>query len=229
MQDSLKGAAVVFDLDGTLIDTADDLAASMNHVLEKNGFAPVAPARVRHLVGRGARKMLGWGFTAAAGAPPDAEEMAVHLAQFLAHYEANIAVRSQPFPYVPEVLETLRGAGARIAVCTNKRERLARLLLKALSMDALMDAVVGADTAAAPKPDPAPVLVCLERTGTARGVFVGDSDTDIAAAGAAGLACIIATFGYGPLERAGEALAVFDDYRALPDLVEQAAKKAGAI
>lgn len=225
MPKALKDTAVIFDLDGTLIDTADDLAASLNHVLIHNGFHSLAPDGVRHLVGRGARKMLEHGFEQMSGMAPAPAEMDDHLLQFLEHYEANIAVRSRPFPHALQAIETLRDAGAAIAICTNKRERLAKRLLEALSLQSLTSVVVGADTASAPKPDPAPVRLCLEKTGMARGVFVGDSDTDIAAAAAVSIPCLVATLGYGPFETATDAFALFDDYRVLPELVHRAVGK----
>jgi len=218
----LSGAAVLFDLDGTLVDTADDLAASMNHALAGSGLAPVPAGEVRNLVGRGARRMLMRGYEVSAGREADEKELDAALARFLTHYQANIAVASRPFGGVIEMIEELRAEGMRIAICTNKREAMARLLIETLGIAPLFDTIVGADTAAAPKPDAAPVLMCMTRISAERGVFIGDSDTDIKAALAARMPCLIADFGYGPLTLAHLASAVFSDYAATAELVRVA-------
>lgn len=222
MAGRLSGAAVLFDLDGTLVDTADDLAASMNHALAGSGLAPVPAGEVRNLVGHGARRMLMRGYEVTAGRTADEKELDAALARFLTHYEANIAVASRPFAGVIEMIEGLRADGARIAICTNKREATARLLVEQLGVAALFDTVVGADTAAAPKPDAAPVLLCMRELSAQRGIFIGDSDTDIKAATAAGMPCLIADFGYGPLELAQQASAIFSDYGVAAELVRVA-------
>lgn len=219
MRSDLDGVTVIFDLDGTLIDTARDLAAAMNHALGLAGAPPVPMEDVRHLVGHGARAMLAGGFARAGAPTPAPAAMEKHLAVFLEYYFAHIADHSRPFPHAAETVEALRTAGAKTAICTNKREAPARQLIETLDLTGLFDAIIGGDTAGAPKPDAAPVRLCLDATGARRGVFVGDSDTDIAAAAAAGLPCLTASFGYGPLARAHEARAMFDDYRALPALV----------
>jgi len=212
MTKDLTGAAVLFDLDGTLIDTAADLAAAMNDALAKEGLRPVGSSQVRHLVGHGARRMLIRGFEITAGRAASAAELDRALANFLTHYEAKIAVHSKPFDGVIPLIKSLISDGAKMAICTNKRERLARLLIEKLGLSSLFETIVGADTAAAPKPDPAPVRLCLERLKADRGVYFGDSDTDIKAAGAAGLPSLIADFGYGPLTLAHEATALFSRY-----------------
>jgi len=223
----LSGSAVLFDLDGTLVDTAADLAASMNHALAAARLAPVPTEEVRHLVGYGARRMLMRGYEISAGREAGDAELDVSLDHFLKHYGRNIAVHSRPFDGVIEMIEDFRSSGVRCAVCTNKREAYAVQLLDALGLTTLFDAVVGADTAAAAKPDAAPVLLCLEKTQTQRGVFVGDSDTDIRAAKAAGMACFIARFGYGPLTLADEAAALFDDYYEGAGLIKRALASLG--
>lgn len=221
MQAPLSGHAVIFDLDGTLIDTAADLAASMNHVLEGAGRAPVPLDRVRHLVGHGGRAMLDKGFRENGGAPPD--DLGPHLAVFLEHYLAHIADQSRPFPGAIEALDALEADGAAIAICTNKREAWARALFEALGLSHRFASVIGADTVGVAKPDPRPVLAALQGSGRAKGVFVGDSDTDIRAAKAAGMPCIAALFGYGPLELSGEAFAVFSAFAEAPGLIRRAA------
>lgn len=220
MTASLAGVAVIFDLDGTLIDTAGDLAASMNFVLMRAGRAAVPLDRVRHLVGHGARAMLDRGFRENGGAAP--ADLDPHAALFLDHYLAHIADQSRPFPGAIETVADLRADGARIAICTNKREAWARALFDALGLTPLFSTIIGADTVGAAKPDPRPVLAALKGTGAETGVFVGDSDTDIRAAKAAGMPCIAALFGYGPLDLAGEAEALFSSYAEAPALIRRA-------
>lgn len=221
MRSPLSGHAVIFDLDGTLIDTAADLATSMNHALERAGRAPVPLDRVRHLVGHGGRAMLDMGFRENNGTVP--ANLDPHLAVFLDHYLAHIADQSRPFPGAIEALDALEADGAAIAVCTNKRGAWARALFDALGLSHRFAAVIGADTVGVAKPDPRPVLAALAGTGRANGIFVGDSDTDIRAAKAAAMPCLAARFGYGPLELSGEAFAVFSAFSEAPGLIRRAA------
>ncbi|MFC2950688.1 HAD-IA family hydrolase [Marinicaulis aureus] len=219
MAEDLKGAALLFDLDGTLVDTVEDLAAAMNHALVEAGHASVPTSEVRHLVGHGARRMLMRGYVVSAGREAEAEELDLAMTRFLDHYQANIAVHSRPFDYAIEMIEGFLARGARAAICTNKREAMARLLIETLGVSHLFDAIVGADTTAAAKPDPAPVRLCLEKTNARRAVFIGDSDTDIRAAKAADLPCFIADFGYGPITLAAETAGLFSHYREASRLI----------
>lgn len=222
MAEDLRGAALLFDLDGTLVDTVEDLAAAMNHALVEAGFSPVPGQEVRHLVGHGARRMLQRGFQISAGRDALDAEIDAGMKAFLAYYEANIAVHSRPFNGAVATIEAFLARGAQAAICTNKREGLARVLIEALGLDPLFTAIVGADTTSAAKPDPAPVRLCLDRTKATRAVFIGDSDTDILAAKAAHLPSLIADFGYGPLSLAEEATALFSSYRDAHKLIDSA-------
>lgn len=205
----------IFDLDGTLVDTADDLAAAMNHVLACHDIAPLPTGTVRHLVGFGARAMLRAGFEAATGTQPDDEALSEMGVQFVDFYADNLAVQSKPYPGVVPLLGALRSAGVRLAVCTNKKETLAVPLLKALALDGYFDRIVGGDTAGCAKPDPAPVQLCLEAMEIAPGeapsrvLFVGDSDTDIRAAHACQLPVALCAYGYGPVTLKDEAQALW--------------------
>ncbi|MEO1137012.1 MAG: HAD-IA family hydrolase [Pseudomonadota bacterium] len=219
MAADFSDAALIFDLDGTLVDTADDLAASMNHALAGEGLGPVAAQEVRGLVGHGARRMLMRGYELSAGRAVSDKELDHTLAHFLSHYRENIAVHSRPFDHAVEMLESFRAAGMRAAICTNKREGNAVQLIEALGLSHLFETIVGGDTASAAKPDPAPVHLCLERTGVRRAVFLGDSDTDIRAANAANLPCLLADFGYGPITLKSDAAAVFSHYREAAELI----------
>ena len=221
MTQLLKGVGILFDLDGTLVDTAGDLAASMNHVLIAEKLEPIDERRVRHLVGHGAKAMIRQGFQLSADTPADEARMEHYVSLFLDHYMNNIAVKSRPFDHVLEGIEQLRQEGAQFAVCTNKREAPARRLISALSMDDLFGSIVGGDTTDKPKPDAAPLNKCIEELGVSRAIMIGDSDTDIAAAEAAGLACILHTAGYGPFVSQSRAAAIFDSYKTFPALVRQ--------
>lgn len=212
-------AAVLFDLDGTFLDTADDLAASMNAALVHLDLPEVPSAKVRHMVGHGARRMLALGVELATGRSPADYELDRGLEVFLAHYAANIAVHTRPFEGAIALVEALRAEGRATAICTNKREALAVHLLETLGMTALFDAVVGGDTAEAAKPNPAPLRLCLERCGAARGVLIGDSDTDIRAAENAMIPCLLAEFGYGPTSLKSKASGVFPSYDKLGEMI----------
>ena len=141
MRSSLVGVAVIFDFDGTLIDTAADLAASMNFVLQRAGREPAPLDRVRHLVGHGARAMLERGFREYGGSAPI--DLDPHVALFLDHYLQHIADQSRPFPGAIETLDRLKAEGAVIAVCTNKREAWARALFDALGLSSRFAAMIG--------------------------------------------------------------------------------------
>jgi phosphoglycolate phosphatase len=227
----LKDATIVFDLDGTLVDTAPDLTNALNHVLTAHGYASVPSAAVREAVGRGARAMIEEALRGAA-APTQVDNM---LADFLAHYEANIATESRPFPGAVAALERLAAAGARLALCTNKRERLSRMLLQALELEGYFAALAGRDTFAVSKPDPGHLLGVIAAAGgeSSRAVMVGDSAVDILAAQAAGIPSILVTFGYCPPPPEGPRPdAVIDHFdgleaTALP-LLKRLTEKAGA-
>ena len=186
-----KKVTIVFDLDGTLIDTAPDLTNALNHALKLHGHRPVEAERVREAVGRGAPAMI----FEALGTGVGTDDI---LADFLVHYEANIAAESRPFPGAVAALEGLREAGAKLAVCTNKRERLAKLLLETLGIDHHFAAIAGRDTFGVSKPHPGHLLGTIATSGgtAARAVMVGDSAIDIQAAAAAGIPSVLVSFGY---------------------------------
>lgn len=193
----LSGATIAFDLDGTLVETAPDLVGALNTLLTDEGLAPLSVNEGRAFIGRGGRWMLERGF-AAAGAPLDPDRIDRIFETFIHRYVARIAEYSRPFPGVLEALVVLRGAGARLAVCTNKRTHLSRALLDALDMTRLFDAVVGPDLAPAAKPDPRHLetAVALAGGNLERAVMVGDAATDAAAARAVGAGLVLVDFGY---------------------------------
>ncbi len=193
----MQGLTIIFDLDGTLVDTAPDLVAATNHVLARVGAAPVDGDRLRPLISFGARAMiehaLAW-----REHELGTEEVDRLLEQFLAHYEANIAVHSRPYAGVADVLALLQEKGARLGVCTNKRERLSRSLLDALGLRAHFHAVVGRDTLTVAKPDPGHLIgtVIMAGGNLSRAVMVGDSETDVEAAKRAGIPIVGVSYGY---------------------------------
>jgi len=193
----LTGATIAFDLDGTLVDTAPDLVGTLNAILMEEGLPPLPFDTVRAMVGRGARALLERGFTAA-GKPLTPAQSDPLVERFIAMYLARIAQESRPFPGVVQMLEALRNAGARLSVCTNKRTDLSVALLAALNLSRYFDAVIGADSAPAPKPDPRHLFAAIEQAGgdRDRAVLVGDSETDITTARNAGIPVVAVTFGY---------------------------------
>lgn len=188
---------LVFDLDGTLVDTAPDLVAATNHALADLGLAPVPDAALRASIGQGARFMIVEALrqTGIALPEPDVDRL---LALFLTHYEANIASTSRPFDGAVDVLTALRHAGHPLVVCTNKREDLSRLLLDALGMTGLFSALAGRDTFAVHKPHPDHLrqVVLLAGGDPARSIMVGDTSIDVATARAASVPVIACSFGY---------------------------------
>lgn len=189
--------SVIFDLDGTLVDTAPDLTEALNHVLVAEGRRAVEGDQVRHMVGHGAREMIRAGM-AATGTAASEDDLDRMMEGFLVHYVAHIADHSRPFDGVRDVLDTLLGQPVRLGVCTNKREHLSVALLKALKMDHYFGAIVGADTLPVRKPDPRHLLETIARVGgrSDRAVMVGDSTTDVKAAKGAHVPIIVVTFGY---------------------------------
>lgn len=192
----LEGALIVFDLDGTLVETAPDLIGALNAVLGEQGYAPVPLASARHLVGRGARALLLRGFEEAGEPLSDARAPGM-IARFLEVYEAHIADESHAFEGAAEALDALAAAGARLAVCTNKPGGLSRLLLDKLGLLDRFAAVTGADDTPVRKPDPRHLLTCVEQAGGAeRVLMVGDSIADVSAARGAGVPVVVVSFGY---------------------------------
>lgn len=209
-------STIVFDLDGTLVDTAPDLTAALNHALAVLVRPPVAAESVRQMVGHGARKLLERGLAASGGATPELIEAGVPV--FLDYYWLHIADNSQPFPGASAALDRLAAVGCRLAVCTNKPVALAQGLLGALGWTQRFAAVLGFDSVPLPKPDPGHVWATIEAAGgrVEDAAYVGDSMTDVAAARAAGVPVIVVSFGFSdrPAESLGADL-VIDHFDAL--------------
>ena len=213
----LNGATIVFDLDGTLIDTAPDLVGTLNHILGEAGIPPAPRERIRPFISFGARRMLVEGLALVEEKRSD-EQLDELLEQFLEHYGSNIAVMSTPYPNVIEVLDVAAKAGARLGVCTNKREGPSRTLLRELGMHDYFKAILGRDTLDVHKPDPRHLTQTIERARGHRGkaVMIGDSAIDVATAKAADIPVIAVSFGYSehPAHTLG-ADVVIDDYSEL--------------
>jgi phosphoglycolate phosphatase len=211
-------AALVFDLDGTLVDTAPDLLSATNAVLRSDGRAEVDPATLRHMVGFGARSLITQAF-AATGAPVEAARLPELVERFLVHYRAHIADESVPFPGVEETLERLMAEGRPMAVLTNKPQEMADLLLTALGFDRFFPVIYGAGRMSYVKPDARIFHDVVRELGAARAIMIGDSVTDVATARAAMAPVILVSYGYTPepAERLGGD-AVTDDFRQVPVL-----------
>lgn len=192
---------VIFDLDGTLVDTAPDLTHALNHVLVEEGRDPVALEDVRHMVGYGARALIRSGLekTGPAGSDADVERL---LAAYLDYYARHMADDSRLFDGAGAVLAALKERGVRLGICTNKMERMTFPLLAALDIMQYFDAVLGGDSLEVRKPDPGHLTATIERAGGAvdRALFVGDSEADVAAAKAANVPVIAVSFGYSALK-----------------------------
>jgi phosphoglycolate phosphatase len=194
---------IVFDLDGTLVDTAPDLVATLNAVLAREGYGAVAYKDARTMIGGGARHMLERALSRhrVALTPADLDRL---FADFIAYYAEHIADRSRPFPGLEQSLDRLAAQDARLAVCTNKLERLSLLLLEQLGLAGRFAAVCGQDTFGIAKPDPELLRRTIARAGgsAANAVMVGDSFADVAVARAAGVPVIAVDFGYSDVPAA---------------------------
>ena len=218
----LEETVVIFDLDGTLIDSAPDLTAAMNVVLQSEGHAPLAPENVRHLVGHGARALLTRGFAASGVDTVSEAEMQLYIGMFIDYYKDHIADQSRPFAGCEETLQQLQAEGARLAVCTNKREELTYPLLDAFDLTSYFGSIICRDTLPVYKPDPAPVRACIERTNSSFGIMVGDTTTDLEAALRAEIPCLIAEFGYGTFsEEDMKKARPFSAFAEIPGLVQK--------
>jgi phosphoglycolate phosphatase len=211
---------VAFDLDGTLADTAPDLTASLNHALGVLGRAAVPQESVRHMVGHGARALLEKGLAATGAITPALVDEGFPI--FLDYYERNIAVGTRPYPGVEAAMDALAARGVRVAVCTNKLEGLARELIEALGWTNRFAAILGGDTLPVRKPDPAPLLETIVRSGGGRAAFVGDSITDTDTARAARIPCVAVSFGFSdrPPEQLGADILI-DHFDALIPALER--------
>jgi len=188
---------LVFDLDGTLVDTAPDLIAALNYVLDREGLAQVPLKSARNMIGAGARKLIERGLEVE-GRVMSADDVTRLTGHFIEYYAANIANESRPFEGLEAALDDLQAQGFRFAVCTNKLEWLSKRLLDELGLSARFSAICGADTFGVSKPDPAILRQTLARAGghLASAIMIGDAGPDVGVARRAGIPVIGVEFGY---------------------------------
>src|SRR5436190_3336535 len=188
---------VVFDLDGTLVDTAPDLIAALNYVLDREGLPPVPLKSARNMIGAGARKLIERGLERE-GRAMTTDDVSRLTKDFIGYYAAHIADASRPFEGLEAALDDLEGQGFRFAVCTNKLEWLSKLLLEKLDLSRRFAAICGADTFGVSKPDPVILQQTLARAGgqSSGAIMVGDAGPDIGVARRAGIPVIGVEFGY---------------------------------
>ena len=193
--------AILFDLDGTLVDSAEDLRHALNAILAQRGLRTLDLAEVKSMIGDGAAKLVERGLAATGG---DLAGHAEALKDFLAIYGANAADATKPFPGAVETLKALKARGLPLAVVTNKPAAATATVLAELGLAGFFDAVVGGDTLPLRKPDPAPILHALASLGVApdAALMIGDNHHDIRAAKAAGTGAIAVTYGYSHLPHA---------------------------
>jgi phosphoglycolate phosphatase len=188
---------VVFDLDGTLVDTAPDLINALNFVLEREGLPPVPLLSARNMIGAGARKLIERGLELD-GRAASVADITRLLGDFVAFYADHIADLSRPFEGLESALDDLEGRGYHFAVCTNKLEWLSKLLLDRLGLSARFSAICGADTFGISKPDPGILQQTVARAGghISSAIMVGDAGPDIGVARRAGIPVVGVAFGY---------------------------------
>lgn len=211
---------ILFDLDGTLVETAAEICDALNDTLAQFNRPGVPEEQVERWIGHGTRELLVRALARADQRDPEevrgSEEFARIIAAFDPHYERRCGTRSRLYPHVAQVLAALRGHGVRLAVVTNKEGRHTRTVLAAHGLTALLDHVISGDSLPTKKPDPAGVQDCLTRFGVSarRTLFVGDSSIDVATARNAGVAVWALPYGYNM----GQPIAASQPDRLIDDL-----------
>ena len=217
----MEGFLLVFDLDGTLVDSAPDLQAALNQLLCERGRPPLSLAQVKRMIGDGVPALLARAL-AAGGA--DSAEAAAALPRFLEIYEATATNLTRPYPGVPETLHTLRGSGYRTAVCTNKPQRATLAVLQGLGLLPLFDGIAGGDRYPVRKPDPGHLLALIAELGGTpeAAAMIGDNENDAASAHAAAIPLVLMRYGYARVdpETLG-ADALLDNFADLPGALER--------
>ena len=215
-----RSVPLVFDLDGTLIDSAPDLHATANAVLGQEGLPPVSLSQLRSYIGNGVQHLVGC-LLRSANRPETGPQQERVLAAYVARYEQAVTL-TYPYPGVRAALETLQRAGHRMAICTNKPMVATMSVLNHLKMADFFDVVVAGDSLPQRKPDPAPLRLALARLGGAPALYIGDSEVDAATAQAAEMPFLLFTEGYrkGPVD-AMRHVAAFADFGQLPVIIAQ--------
>jgi phosphoglycolate phosphatase len=198
--------AIVWDLDGTLVDSAPDLASALNTVLDMRGFFTLSNNEVRKMIGNGVPKLVERGFNAV-GVRPDPAQLDELVALFVTEYKACATDNTRPYPGIVEALQEIHDMNIPMGICTNKPESFTRQILEGLGLSSYFSSVVGGDSTSARKPDPEPVLACLRDllTEPASALMIGDSVHDVHAAHAAGVTIGVVPWGYrsAPVEKLG--------------------------
>jgi len=218
-----SGRIVVFDLDGTLVDTAPDLINALNFVLDREGLPPVPLHSARNMIGAGARRLIERGLELE-GRTASLEDITRLTSDFIDYYAAHIADHSRPFDGLESALDDLAAIGYRFAVCTNKLEWLSKLLLDQLGLSSRFSAICGADTFGVSKPDPAILRQTVARAGgeLSSAIMVGDAGPDIGVARRAGIPVIGVAFGYAEVPIAElKPDRLIDHMRELPEAVQR--------
>lgn len=217
----MKGFLLVFDLDGTLVDSVMDLRAALNEVLRERGHRALSRAEVKHMIGDGVPALVARAL-AASGADPAEAPMA--LPRFLEIYEANPTQLSHPYPGVPETLATLRRRGYRTAICTNKPQQATLAVMQGLDLLPLFDGVAGGDRFPVRKPHPGHLLQLIAELGARpeASAMIGDNENDAAAAHSAAVPLVLVRYGYARVEPESLAAdALLDHFSELPGALER--------
>ncbi|ACT59539.1 HAD-IA family hydrolase [Hirschia baltica] len=214
----LEGYTIVFDLDGTLVETAPDLHRATNEIMRTEGLKEVSLKNVRAFVGQGARALIERG-AAISGKVFKSDKLDELTSKFVEIYQADIAGRSHLFDNVETTLDALEAAGAQFCVCTNKKTHLAVRLLETLNIAHRFKSIVGADSAIHAKPHQQHYLQAVEEAGgdPKRSIMIGDSHSDVGAARNAGAPIVLVSFGYtdiAPIDLNPDA--IIDDFNELP-------------
>lgn len=212
---------ILFDLDGTLVDSAGDLSASLDTLMAEKGLPPIGIDTGRTLIGHGIANLVR-GALKLRGASVADEHVASDLARFMEIYGARLTRITSPYPRVMDTLEVLASRGWNMGVCTNKRELFARTIVSDLGMDQFFRIVSGPDTFGVGKPDPRQLLETARAAGGKHPViFVGDSEVDVAAAKAAGMPVVALTYGYSKIPLASLSPdALIDSFDQVPAAID---------
>ena len=222
----LKDSAIIFDLDGTLVDTAPDLLSALNHVLTMVDCPLVDIHTIRNIVGKGAKVMISKGLSLG-GIKNHEEQAEILLPDFISFYKDNIAINSRIFDNLIPALDELKSQEAKLGVCTNKQEELAIKLLHEIGLEHYFSTIVGADTFEYRKPDPRHILSTIDRIkgNPQNSVMIGDSITDINAAKAAKIPVIAVPFGYTDIPIYDlNPTAIVDNYKLLVSEIQNILK-----
>ena len=217
----MEGFLLVFDLDGTLVDTVLDLRAALNEMLRERGHRALSPSEVRGMIGDGVPALVARAL-AASGADP--AEAPTALPRFLAIYEANPAQLSRPYPGVPETLTALRRRGYRTAVCTNKPQQATIAVMQDLDLLPLFDGVAGGDRFPVKKPHPGHLLGLIAELGAKpeASAMIGDNENDAAAAHSAAIPLLLMRYGYARVDPESLAAdALLEQFSQLPMTLER--------